>query len=136
MSLATTRYDLGNKFNFQRIFMWLYGTGRASVIKTYPHCFALPTYFPQVILMQSAPTDNSIKAGGVGWSSDPWSGNPMPSRCGPSIAQSVPITAELWFRRFFPLSHVTDLLILGSNHRIPRDDHDDDDDDEFLFSSL
>ena len=35
------------------------------------------------------------------------------------------------------LPHVGDLLILGSNRRIPRDDHDDGDDiDEFLFSSI
>ena len=65
-----------------------------------------------------------------------WLGNAKPIR--PNQCQLPP---NLWFlRRFFPLllSHVTDLFILGSNHRIPRDAHDDHDDgedgDEFLFS--
>ena len=49
-------------------------------------------------------------------------GTPSPSHCGRHISM-------------FP--HVGDLLILGSNRRIPRDDHDDGDDiDEFLFSSI
>ena len=33
-----------------------------------------------------------------------WSGNAKSSQCGPTIAQSVPITDALWFRWFFPLS--------------------------------